>query len=167
MLDVLLPGCLIEKLADTSSPQFRSPRETFDKLLQELLAMENLEHICPLPDKNGTIWPLETAPDIPIWGYIKLYRWQKSDLEKSACLVLPREQLLQTVKYLAPDTDSFADVLASFQKEKPTYIHTTMNAKIKHEGEGRAVPRTAYRLKIAELPIDENIKNRLLKMAKP
>lgn len=40
-----------------------------------------------------------------------------------------------------------------------------MNAKIKHEGEVKATPRTAYRLKIVELPIDESIKEKLLEMS--
>lgn len=164
LLDILLPGCLTEKLTGTTSPQAHSSQEIFDGVLQKILTEENLKHIYPLPDKNGVVWPSETVQDIPIWGYIKYYQWQKKDLEKSACLVFPREQLFQAVKCLAPDTDAFTEVLASFQKEKPLYMHTTMNAKIKHRGEEKAVPRTAYRLKIAELPIDESIKEKLLEM---
>ena len=164
LLDILLPGCLTEKLTGTTSPQAHSAQEIFDGVLQKILTEENLKHIYPLPDKNGVIWPSETVQDIPIWGYIKYYQWQKKDLEKSACLVFPREQLFQAVKCLALDTDAFTEVLASFQKEKPLYMHTTMNAKIKHRGEEKAVPRTAYRLKIAELPIDESIKEKLLEM---
>lgn len=165
LLDVLLPGCLTEKPADVASTQSRSPQKIFDEVLQKLLTEENLKHIFPLPDKNGAVWPLEVEQDNLIWGYIKYHRWQKNDLEKSACLILPREQLLQVVKSSIPDADAFTDVLASFQKERPTYMHTTMNAKIKHEGEVKATPRTAYRLKIVELPIDESIKEKLLEMS--
>ena len=165
LLNVLLPGCLEEKQADAIAHPSRLPQKAFDAVLQKLLTEENLNHIFPLPDKNGAVWPLETEHDDPIWGYIKFFNWQKNDLEKSACLVFPREQLLQAVKCSVPDADAFTDVLASFQKEKPAYMHPTMNAKIKYNGEDKSASRTAYRLYIAELPIDENIKSRLLEMA--
>lgn len=165
LLDVLLPGCLMEKPTDTASLQSRSLLEIFDWVLQKILIEENLKYIVPLPDKYSAVWPLETEHGDPIWGYIKFYEWQKNDLGKSACLVFPRKQLLQAVKCSVPNADAFIDVLASFQKEKPAYMHPTMNAKIKYNGEDKSASRTAYRLYIAELPIDENIKSRLLEMA--
>lgn len=158
LLEVLLPGCTLQKADNTPIPQAaRSPQNEFEDMLRKLLTQENLERFFPLPDKHGVVWLDRTLDsDMAIWGYIKYYAWSEGEA-KIPCLVLLREQLLSTVDELGLRRSSFSDVLTAFQNKKPSYMHETLNAKVRKKQGERATSITAYRLKISELPIEQSI----------
>lgn len=164
-LNALFPGCMIEELpVSIDDPFYASPEMLLEKALDEMLREENIGHFCFVPQKNGVTWPTKTNSGLSVWGYIKCYDWNQ-DGDAVPCLVLPRENLLRFVRTYMPSLEGFSEALGSFQKKRPEYMHSTLNARIKYPGEAKSTLYTAYRLRIDALPVPPIERHRLVVLA--
>lgn len=160
IVDLFLPGAFKK---EGEKPQVvEKPLDIFEGVLKKVLTAENLKHFYHMPGKRGEVWPTTQRDGTEIWGYIRCYEWQKDGAEEP-CLILPRNLLRKTiVEEVAPGVRGFSDVLGALKDENVPYIHKTDNAKIKRaEGE---TPKSekALRLRISELPIEENVRKMLM-----
>jgi len=137
------------------------PQDVFENVLKKILTAENLKHFYRMPGERGEVWPERQANGTEVWGYIRSYAWQEGG-EEEPCLVLLRGTLPEIVKEVVPDMQGFKDVLIALSKENVPYIHQTDNAKIRYTEGEKSKSVKALRLRISELPIDENIRKRLL-----
>lgn len=160
MVNLLLPG--VFKKEPNKQAAIEKPLDVFEEVLKKALTAENFEHFYHMPGKRGEVWPGRQTDGTEIWGYIRNYAWQKGEPEEP-CLVLLQEALRETIaKEVAPDVQGFSDVLRALSKETVPYIHKTDNAKVKRTEKDTAKSEKALRLRISALPIDENIRKRLL-----
>lgn len=160
IVDLLLPG--VFKKEPKRQPATEDPLNVFEDVLNKALTDETVGHFYRMSGKRGEIWPFTHPDGTEIWGYIRNYAWKKDESEEP-CLVLLQKTLLKTIaKEVAPDLQGFSDVLRALRKKEVPYIHKTDNAKVRRPREEEGKSKKAFRLRISTLPIDENIKKRLL-----
>lgn len=162
ILDILLPGCILLDKDNSVAVSAQSPIEVFEEVLKKMLVTDNLWRFYPLPDKSKVVWPRRTEQGDLIWGYIKWYDWPEEEC-KVLCLVLLEDEFKDIASQLAQQT-AFKDVLSKIKKERPQYLHSNFIAKTRQAVSDKAEQTRAYRLKISELPVGEDIKQSLLSM---
>lgn len=163
ILDILLPGCILLYKDNSVAVSSLSSREVFEEVLKNMLVTDNLCRFYSLPDKSKVVWPRKTEQGDSIWGYIKWYDWPEEEC-KVPCLVLLENEFKDIVSQLDPQRTGFKDVLSKIRKERPQYLHSNFIAKTRQTINDKAEQTPAYRLKISELPIGEDIKQSLLSM---
>ena len=163
ILGLLLPGCILLDKEGSDIASSQSPRKVFEDVLKKMLVTDNLCHFYPLPDKSKVVWPRKTEQGDSIWGYIKWYDWPGEE-DKVLCMVLPKNEFKDIASQIVPQHTDFKDVLRKIRKERPQYLHSNPNAKTRQTINDKAEQTPAYRLKISELPIGEDIKQSLLSM---
>lgn len=135
-------------------------------MLNLILTEDHLKYFCLVPRKRGSLWPRSTKEGDEVWGYVKWHKWPKQDGEKTPCLIIFHDKLKELVREVDPELLGFDKVMTFINtKKRPDYIHGTLNAKPRFtKGEApNTIP--AYRMKIADLPINEDVKRQLLEMA--
>ena len=67
---------------------------------------------------------------------------------------------------MAPKLVGFDKVMTLINTDnRPSYIHNTLNASVRFTIDEKHNSTPAYRMKIADLPINEDVKRRFLEMA--
>lgn len=159
IVNLFLPGVFAETPKKRTATE--KPLDVFENVLKSALTDANFEHFYRMSGERGEVWPTIQPDGTEIWGYIRHYAWQK-DEPQEPCLVLLKTTLRTTiVKEVAPDVQGFSDVLRALSDETAPYIHKTDNAKVKRTGKDTKSEK-ALRLRISALPIDENIRKRLM-----
>lgn len=162
--NALFPGCVPVPSVQSAEAQKReTPEKMLEDLLCDMLTEENIKHFVFIPPKNRAIWPQVTESGEQVWGYVKLYHWISS-VAYSPCLVLPRDFLLEYVYENVLGAEDYEKALASFHKNRPEYMHATLNARIRFPDEKDSTLRAAYRLRIDHLPVPEAERHRLLRL---
>lgn len=95
---------------------------------------------------------------------MKFFDWGDED-EKTPCLILFEEQLVSLNQEFGLCDPHFKDVLSKLRKEDIAYVHGSKNYKFKRLGDTEYQQPPALRLKISELPIDEDMRQALIAKA--
>lgn len=168
LLEILLPGCTPKanppQNPDVEPEPAQSMSEIFEELMQRLLTQENLIHFYPLEDKNNVPHPEKTEEGIDVWGYIKAFKWEEKG-RKVPCLIFFMDQLVNLSQEFGLHFSSTADNLNELREKNKTYIHKSKTYKFRPTPDAEYIQPPALRLKVADLPVSDDVIQALIAKA--
>ena len=149
---------------DGNIPETAFYQRMFEDILRAVITKQNMNYFLPVSKQGAK----PSTADKPVYGYVKKMKLNDSDPTVSTCLLLLKDNVAERLQIEGRWQQKYNDVFKEIRQEqyRPAYLGESKNFKVRNVDTNDYMQPSAFRLKIADLPIDNDIKTDLMNLVK-